>query len=271
MIGNYFRKSAAFVRKDFIIESSYKIGFIITFFGSLFPLLSFFFIDRMIGGSTPSLEKYGGAYFPFALIGIAFSRYFQLAISTFSDSMRRAQMAGCLEAILSSQTGPASVVLMSSFYSFLSAGVQLVGMFVFGALLLGFSFANTDVFATFVVVILSISVFISLGVISAAGTLIFKKGEPFGWLFGTLGGLLGGAFFPVEVMPDWLQLTSVIIPITYSLDALRLTILQGYSLDMVSDQVMILAGSAIVLLPLSLWFFKRAVEMGKKSGKLIHY
>lgn len=265
-------KTAAFIRKDFLIESSYKMAFVLTAVGAIFPLITYFFIGEMMGGqAADSIKKYGGEYFPFVLIGLAFTSYFQLAITTFSDTMRRAQMAGCLEAILSAQTGARTIVLLSSFYSFISSGVQLLIAFLVGILLLNFSLGEADLLAALVIFLLSLLVFISLGIISAAGTIIFKKGEPFGWLFGTVSGLFGGAFFPVEVMPEWMQWCSLVVPITYSLDALRLTMLQGYSLVMVGNQALILLGMAVLLFPLSLMFFAWAVERGKRDGTLIQY
>lgn len=265
-------KVIAFIKRDFIIEKSYKMAFFLNIINSLFPVLSFYFIAKLVdGGNAEGLVKYGGDYFAFALIGISFTRYFQLAINTFSGTMRRAQMEGCLEAILSSQTPSDRIVMYSSVYSFLSSGVQLIMMFLFGWLFLNFSFAETNFPALIVTIIFSVLTFISLGILSAAGTIIFKKGEPFGWIFGTISGILGGAIFPIEVMPESLQVVSYIVPITYSLDAIRLSMLQGYSIEMISSQLIILATMGLVLFPLSLYAFKWTINKGKKDGTLLHY
>jgi ABC-2 type transport system permease protein len=180
-------------------------------------------------------------------------------------------MAGCLEAILSSQTEPKAVVLMSSFYSFFSAGIQLIFMFIIGFLLFGFNLGNANLPASFLVIVASLLTFVSLGILSAAGTVIFKQGEPVGWLFGVLSALLGGAMFPIEIMPQWLQFISQIFPITYSLDALRLAMLKGYSISMLGSQLITLVLFVAILFPLSLQTFKWAVEKGKKDGTLMQY
>jgi ABC-2 type transport system permease protein len=268
---NYW-KAASFIKRDFIIESSYKLNFILTLLNSAFPVVSFFFIGQLMEKTQPAgLQKYGGEYFPFALIGIAFLRFFQLAVDTFSTSIKRAQMAGCLEAILSSQTDTKSVVLMSSYYSFLSAGVQLLFMFLLGGVLFDFTFANANFLTAGVVFLASLMTFVSLGILSAAGTLILKQGEPLGWLFGAVSGLLGGAMFPIDIMPAWLQLLSYLFPITYALDAIRLAVLEGYTLPMLTSQLAVLVGMSVLLFPLSLMVFKRAVEKGKRDGTLMQY
>ncbi|WP_183877451.1 ABC transporter permease [Pedobacter sp. AK017] len=267
-----YKKAWSFIKKDFIIESSYKLNFIQSLFTSIFPIVSFFFIGKMVAGNhLAELEKYGGRYFPFVLIGIAFVRFFQLAVDTFSTNIKRAQMAGCLEAILSAQTDPKAIVVMSSLYSFLSAGLQLVLMFLIAVIFLGYDFSTANVPATMLTLTASLIIFISLGIFSAAGTVIFKQGEPIGWIFGVASALLGGAMFPVAVMPGWLQQLSLFFPLTYALDALRLALLKGNSIIMLSQQLFILGGMAVFAFPLSLKTFEWAIEKGKKDGTLMQY
>jgi len=77
--------------------------------------------------------------------------------------------------------------------------------------------------------------------------------------------------FPISMFPEWIRVFSYIMPVTYSLDALRLSIIKGYSISMLSDQLIILFCVGLVLLPLSLKFFEWAVEKGKRTGKLMQY
>ena len=83
--------------------------------------------------------------------------------------------------------------------------------------------------------------------------------------------MIGGAYFPVDVLPVWLQKISFLIPITYSLDALRLTILKGYSLDMIAGQTLTLGVIAAILLPVSLYMFAAMVRKGRIDGTLTEY
>jgi ABC-2 type transport system permease protein len=267
-----YTKARSFIRKDYIIGSSYKLNFILTFLNSTFPVISLFFVSKLFEASaTSSLEKYGSNYFTFALMGISFTRFFQLAVDTFSGSIKRAQSAGCLEAILSSQTDAKTVVLFSSFYSFLTAGIQLIFMLFIGTLFFNFSFANTNIIAALLSFLISLLAFISIGIFSAAGTVIFKQGEPVGWFFGAVSALLSGSIFPVGVMPVWLQYISKLLPTTYALDALRLSVLQNFSIEMLGSQLIILAAMALILFPLSLKTFEWAVERGKRDGTLMQY
>ncbi len=266
-----FKKIRAFVIKDFIIESSYKVAFAVSLVNALFPVLSYFFLSKIIKANSASLEKYGGDYFSFALIGIAFTSYFTVAVGTFSSTMRRSQMAGCLEAILSSQTTSSEVVLMSSVYSFISALIQLAVIFAVGIVFFHFNYSNINIVSTIIVFILSLLVFVSLGIFSAAGTIMFKKGEPFGWIFGSISALIGGAYFPIDILPQWMQYLSILVPVTYTLEALRLSILKNFSVGMLYHEISILTVMGLALFPLSLIFFNWAVVKGKKNGTLVQY
>ena len=271
MIG-LLRKAWAFVVRDFRIESGYKTSFFMRLVESMMLLTLFYFLGELIaphGNST--LGRYGNHYLPFAIIGVAFARYFDLTLRMFSESIRQAQVTGCLEAMLSSQTGCVPIVLMSSLYSLISGGVQLVLIMLVGGLFFHIDFSRINVPATILVFLFSIAIFVSFGVLSAALVVWLKKGDPVIWILGGFGSIMGGAYFPIEVMPPSLQKVSSLIPITYSLEALRMTMLKGYSVMMVAKPAGILVATSAVLLPSSIALFAAAVRKGRKEGTLMEY
>jgi ABC-2 type transport system permease protein len=268
----FFYKAAAFIRRDFRIESGYQAAFIMGLLESIMLLVILHFIGRLVpAGASASLSRYGRGYFPFALIGVAFARYFDLMLRMFSESIRTAQVTGCLEAMLSSQTGAITVVMMSSFYSLLSGAVQLLIILGGGVLLFGVDLRTMNVPATLAVVVFSIAIFMAFGVLSASAIVWLKKGDPITWVLGGMGSILGGAYFPIDVMPGWMQKFSYVIPIRYSLDALRATMLRGANLLAVARPVETLLVMSVILLPVSAALFTAAVRNGRKEGTLMQY
>ncbi len=265
------RKAWAFIKRDFQSESSYKINYLLRVASSLLWIVLFYFLSKIVDSSEASLVKYGGNYFSFVLIGLAFSRYFQLALGTFSGSIQRAQATGCLEAMLSTQTAPQACVLFSSLYALIESLVQLAIVLGAGVIFFDVDFTQTNIPAALMVFALALLTFVSLGIVSAAGIVVLKKGDPVGWVLTSASMILGGAYFPIEVMPGWLQALAKVIPATYALDALRLTMLRGYGLRDVSTQVLVLGGMVLVLLPVSLKLFDAAVNRAKKDGTLAQY
>lgn len=73
-------------------------------------------------------------------------------------------------------------ILFSSLYSLLFSLLQLVLIFVVGGLVFHCSFGSLNVVATGVIFLLSVVLFVSFSIISAAFIIALKKGDPFGWL-----------------------------------------------------------------------------------------
>jgi ABC-2 type transport system permease protein len=266
------RKAVAFIRRDFQIESSYKMNFVINAVDSILIVIFFYFLSRLVAtGGSPYTARYGGDYLPFAVIGVAFARYFQLTLRMFSDSIRTAQLSGCLEAMLSSQTDSLTIVLMSSLYGLISGALQPLVMLIVATVIMGVDLSHANILSASLVLALSILSFVAFGILSAATILWLKKGDPLAWILGGMGTLLGGAYFPVDVLPGWLQKISFLIPITYSLDALRLTIIKGYPLEKVAGQTLTLGLITGIALPVSLIIFAAMVRKGRLEGTLTQY
>ena len=259
-----------FVKRDFLIESSYKVAFAFSLLSSVFPVFSFYFVAKLVEGNA-SLERYGGDYFQFVLVGVAFTQYFMTALRTFATTVRRAQTAGVLEAILSTQTSPQAVILFTSAYSFLVATIHIAIVFALGGLFLGVDYGGANLVSSLATIVLTIASFSALGILSATGIVILKKGDPVELVIGSVSSLLGGAFFPIALMPEWMQLVAKCLPITYALESMRLALFQGQSVAELWLPLTVLASMAAVLLPVSLLAFSWAVDRSRRDGSLIQY
>jgi ABC-2 type transport system permease protein len=263
-------KVLAFVKRDFLIESSYKVAFVLDLASCTLPVLMFYFIGKFVPTeSSSAIEHYGG-YFGFALVGIALTQYFNAALRVFASSVRRAQMTGVLEAMLSTQTSPREVILYSAAYAFLSSTLYVAIVLALGALL-GVSFHRADPISVGATFLLTIAAFAGLGLLSATVILLLKKGDPVESLLASASALLGGAFFPIAVMPAWLRPAAKVLPITYALEAMRDALFRGSSLGELRHPLGVLAVMSLFLIPASLWSFSRAVEASRRDGSLIQY
>ena len=221
--------------------------------------------------AIPYLEPYGGDYFSFVLIGIAFSNYLWTGMGSFSGSIRNEQMMGTLEAILVTPTKISLIILSSSLWNFIFTSIKVLIYLLIGIFLFTVDMSNANIFAALIILVLTIICFSSLGILSASFIMVLKQGDPVNWIFNTLSGLLGGVLYPITVMPDWLQYFSYILPITYSLRAMRHALLQGYSLEALCPDILALIIFSIVMLPLSMLSFRYAVKRVKIDGSLTQY
>ncbi len=262
----------AFIKRDVSLTLSYRLSFLFQFLGILLSLATFYFLSRLIGGAMAGpLEAYGGEYFPFVLLGLAFSTYMMLGLQTFSQSIREGQMMGTLEIMLLSPTRLSKILLASSLWAYVFGSLRVFVFLFFGVVVFGASFPQANLLATGVILVLSIISFASIGMISAAFIIVLKKGDPIAWVFGSLSTLLAGVYYPVSVLPDWLQGFSAALPLTYALDAARHAVLQGYSLYQVRFDILSLLCFSAILIPLALFSFRFAVKKAKIEGSLAQY
>ena len=96
-----WQKMAAFIKRDFSTNISYRLSFFFQFSGIFFSVVTFYFIAKLFGkAATPYLESYGGDYFSFVLIGIAFSDYLGVGLSSFAGTIREGQMLALFSVVL---------------------------------------------------------------------------------------------------------------------------------------------------------------------------
>lgn len=262
----------AFIKKDVSLALSYRLSFVLQFVGMFLAVATFYFLSRVIGGAVSEpLEEYGGDYFTFVLLGLALSTYMTLGLQTFSSAIREGQMMGTLEIMLLSPTKLNVILLSSAVWAYVFDSIKVVLLLLFGIVVFGASFSQANILATAVTLMLSIASFASIGMISAAFTIVLKKGDPIAWAIAGVSTLLSGVIYPVAVLPNWLQGLSSVLPLTYALNAMRHAMMQGFSLFELRNDILPLIGFSLVLLPLALLCFRLAVKRAKIEGSLVHY
>jgi ABC-2 type transport system permease protein len=232
----------------------------------------FFFLSRLVGTTISGpLAPYGGSYFPFVLIGIAVQNYLTFSLSRFSGSLRESQLSGTLEAVL---TTPVSLPLFltgATLYSFVFNALRVFAYLGAGALLFQVHFNWSRLPAALGILCLTMAAFSSLGIFASAFIIVFKRGDPVNWTFSVLSWLLGGVYYPVSVLPEWLQKAADLIPMTHTLEALRVVLLTDGTLSSIAWQFTALALWAVIGLPVSLACFRYALNRARRQGTLGHY
>jgi ABC-2 type transport system permease protein len=266
------RASLAFLKKDFLMESSYRLSFFFNFFGILVSILSYYFINELFGNRmVPHLEAFGVNYFSYVLLSTAFFGYVGVGLGSFSERIRAEQQQGTLEAVLLTPTRISTILFSLVLWNLILATIDLAIYICLAIFLFKISFSNINVLSTIVVLILTIASFSALGIISASFIMVFKRGNPVGWILGSLEGLIGGVYFPITILPQWLQILAKFFPITYAIQAIQLAVYKGYPLTQLWRQTCILLLFSIVLLPLGLASFTFSLRKARRDGSLGQY
>ncbi|HSH04910.1 MAG TPA: ABC transporter permease [Anaerolineae bacterium] len=262
----------AFLIRDFYIELSYRLSFFFTITSVLFGSFTYFFIAQLIDGQANAfLAPYGGDYFAFVIIGIAFGGYFSVGLNGFTNALRRAQTTGTLEAMMMTPTPVPLIIIGSAVWNYIFTTWRVIVVLIVGILFLNLRFYDANYLAAFVVLILAIIAFASIGILAASIIMVVKRGDPIATLFGTVANLIGGVLYPIEILPTWLQPFSYLLPITYALRAIRLALLTGASWAELQTDIIALIIFCLILFPTSLLTFRYAVNYARADGSLTHY
>ena len=266
------RKPLAFIKKEFWNETSYKTSFIFEIFEVLISILVFFFIDKLFGQKIVGhLEKFNVNYFSYVLVSMAFFSYVGLGLSSFAGRIRGEQRRGTLEAIILTPTRLTTILFSLTLWNLLFATIDLALYISFGIFLFKIDFSNINIFSTLIIFVLTVFTFNSLGIISASFILAFKRGNPVDWVIKSVEGLICGVYFPVTVLPVWLQFVAKFFPITYAIRAIQLAVYKGYTPFQLAFEITVLFFFALILVPLSLICFRVAFNKARMDGSLLQY
>lgn len=262
----------AFFLRDAAIKLSYRLDISFNILTIFFSAATFFFVGKLFGpAASPALGRYGGDYFAFVLIGIAFSVYQGVGLNSFAQSLRQEQFLGTLEAILSSPVSIPRFLLGSALWDFFYASCEVALYLILGTLFFGLGLSHANLPAALLMLALTLSAFLSFGLLSAAFILRFKRGDPVAWFLAVASELLGGVYFPLDVLPGWLKNFSVFIPMTHALEGLRRALLSGAGISEVLPQIFALTLFTSIVFPLGLLLFRVCLKRAMEEGTLGHY
>lgn len=170
----------------------------------------------------------------------------------------------------------AGVSMFTVVYSLARTVIIVLSLMLF----INFDLSQANLAGLFIVLVVSSAAFIGLGLMAATLPVISpERGAEATNIFQGILLLVSGVYYPVEVLPRWLQPLSAISPATYALSASRKLMGIGASsaepvqaagapLSAVTSELLTLALMGAVMIPLGLYIFGRVEQWAKRTGKL---
>ena len=258
-----------YLRRDFLIWSSYRLAVFWQVL-ALFMLAGIvYFAGSAIGDRSHLISEEGGSYVAFILVGIAFMDLLGQGLGSLSVAIRDNQQAGTLEPLLLAPMSDLNLLLSFWLFRFLISLVRTTILISFGVIVLGF-WHHANALAVIAVVVPATCTFFAIGALSAAFVVQVKQGDPVRLAYTSVVAIFGGAFFPTDALPHWIQPLSLVVPLTYALTGIRRA-LDGGSVASVAPQVLALTVMAVVLVPIGLRAFSWSLARAKREGALGEY
>jgi len=207
----------------------------------------------------------------YLLIGTSVWSYLSLTFDGVTDLINIERWEGTIEHTFMAPISRFTHMIGSCWYAVVH-GI----LFTFVQLIIVASFFHLDLShanyltAVFMLLLGSIS-FVGFGIGAAILPLLYtERGSQMSFIVRSVLLLISGVYYPISVLPGWMQPAARISPATYVLDGLRAALLSNQPIwsPQIWGDTWPLIISGIISIPLGLFVFRIAERYAKKTGKL---
>ena len=260
-------KLRAVASRDLQTQTSYQFSLLLRFAALALSVASFYFISKLVG-EAPQLANFRGGYFEFVLVGMMVTSFTLVGLRTFAQTIGAEQGSGTLEILLASPMRVGTLLAGALVVPLAMTALEIVFYLILGIGVVGVGFSLAGALLALPLLILTVATFCALGILSAAFIVLTKRGDPITFAVAQGTTFLGGAFFPVDVMPGPLQFLARLTPAYYGIKGVREALLSTAGLAGVLDEFGALVAFTVILMPGSLWLLSRALRVARITGTL---
>jgi ABC-2 type transport system permease protein len=201
------------------------------------------------------------------LIGAVVWAYLGIIFEFITETVAWERWEGTIEYTFMAPLSRAMHLGGSGVFAVLYGLVRAILLFIVVAFFFGLSMPDANFFAALVILLIASVSFFGIGMMTAVLPLISpEKGAQLGFVAQGMLLVVSGVYYPVSVLPFWMEWISKISPATYALRGIRGSILEGQGLAWGNVWPLIVIG--VISIPLGLWVFRRGEIHAKKHGKL---
>jgi ABC-2 type transport system permease protein len=238
-----------YVQRNYFLTKRYFMWEIVWLTFTTVNAMSITFI-----GAGAAAQKGGEAidvsyYMTFLLIGALIWSYLSMIFDILSETVQWERWEGTIE------------------YTF---GIIRTAI-VFGVAMLVFDLdlSNANYWAALVVLAVCSISLVGFGVVAAVMPLLSpEKGQQVTYIVSALLLLVSGVYYPVDVLPEWMQPLATVSPVTYGLEGSRAALQQGTSVVDLWGSIWPLLIMGVVFVPLGIFIFQLGESYAKRTGKL---
>jgi ABC-2 type transport system permease protein len=262
------RASYAFVERNFNLVKRYWGWEVVWLAYSIANALAITYIGA--GMETISGVAVDTAYLIlYLLVGTLIWHFLSIVFDSVSEVIAWERWEGTIEytfmAPVSRVTHMLGQTAFSLVYGLLHTGVILAVVVLFFDLDLG----SANIGGSLLILLAGSLSFIGLGIVAAVMPLLFpERGAQMTHVLQAAILLVSGVYYPVSVLPGWMQAVARVSPATYALEGIREGLLGGAPTSALLPYAWPLLIMGIALIPAGVFVFRLAEKYAKRTGKL---
>lgn len=197
-------------------------------------------------------------YFEFVAPGIVAMIVMTAVLTGLAASIAREKEQGTLDGILISPISRLSIILGKALAQAVRGLIQGAIVLVLAILLFGVTI-HGNILLIVLLLLLGIFSFVGLGILVSAIATEQETATQLLFMFQFPMLFLSGVFFPILMMPNFMQKIAYFIPLTYAINALRKVMVLGAGFSAIQNEVIILFIFGLVTLSISVPVFKKVI------------
>ena len=258
----------ALVWRDYRIARSYQLAFFLDLVLGVLNLVIFYFISRTFSNRTTSHLAGAPSYFAFAALGISVTVVMEAASIGLANRLREEQLTGTLEALVAQPLTSIELALGLTGYPFLFAMSRAAFYVLVSGAFLGLELGRTS-WPGFVLMLAMTGVALAaIGILLGAVVVVVKRSRVAASVAASGLGFLGGAFFPISVLPNWLEPVGRVVPTRFAFDGLRAAVFRGGGW---TTDFLVLGAFSAVALPVAAGAFALSLRLIRRRGSIAQY
>jgi ABC-2 type transport system permease protein len=205
----------------------------------------------------------------YLLIGAVLWAYLGIIFEFLSETVAWERWEGTIEYTFMAPLSRLAHLGGMGVFAVLYGLVRAILLFAVVAMFFDLNMANADFVAALVVLLVASISFIGIGMMTALLPLISpEKGTQLGFIAQGLMLVVSGVYYPVDILPTWMQWLAAVSPATYALEGTRDAILGGEGLTSMGGELAALVLIGVASIPAGLAMFSAGERYAKRHGKL---
>jgi ABC-2 type transport system permease protein len=203
------------------------------------------------------------------LIGAVVWSYLGLLFEIVTETVAWERWEGTIEyTFMAPLSRPAHLLGMGAF-AVVYGLLRTVLLFGVVSAFLSVHYDNANFASAMVIIAVSSVSFVGIGMMTAVLPLISpEKGTQLGFIAQGLLLVISGVYYPVSVLPQWMQWLSVVSPATYTLEGARKAVLDGAGVAALWGEIWPLLLIGVIAVPAGLAVFAQGERYAKRHGRL---
>jgi len=226
-----------------------------------------------IGAGASTLEGGGGLdverFTTYLLVGALIWSYLSMLFDVLSETVSWERWEGTIEYTFMSPTSRITHLLGMGIYAVVYGMARTAVVLLVAALFFRLDLSDANYLAALVVLAVCSVSLVGFGTVAAVMPLLSpEKGQQVTYIVSSVLLLVSGVYFPVSVLPDWMQFIAQFSPVTYALNGIRAALLEGAPIASLWAEIWPLLIMGAIFVPLGIVVFQAGERYAKRTGKL---